>query len=367
MEKKLSIPLSKVFINEEIRKAVLDALDSGWYILQENVSVFEHMFAEFCGVNHGICVSSGTAAIFLALLALGVGPGDEVILPSFSFIATASPIFHVRAKPVFVDIDPSTYVLDPNEVRRRICNKTKAIIPVHLYGHPVDMDPILEIANKHDLYVIEDACQAHGAKYKGRKVGGIGDIACFSFYPSKNMTVCGDGGIVTTNDEEIAEKIKMLRNHGRRAGEKYRHELIGYNLRFNEIQAAIGIKQLQKLTGWIETRRKIARSYNKALEDFATVPVEKPWAKHVYYMYVIKCEKRDDLQRFLADQRIATGIHYPIPIHQQPAISRHLTSQPKLKNTELCAKSVLSLPTYPELTQIEIKYICEKIVDYYTR
>lgn len=365
MEEKLSIPLSKVYVDEDIRKAVLEALDSGWYILHENVKIFEQRFADFCGVRYGICVSSGTAAIFLSLLALGIGPRDEVIVPSFSFIATASPILHVGAKPVFVDIDLTTYSLDPNEVERKICNKTKAIVPVHLFGHPADMDPISEIAERNDLFVIEDACQAHGAEYKGQKVGGIGDIACFSFYPSKNMTVCGDGGIVTTNNEETAEKIKMLRNHGRRTGKKYIHEIIGYNLRFNEIQAIIGIKQLEKLMEWIEIRQKIAQKYNKSLKGFVAIPVEKQWAKHVYHLYVIRCGKRDDLKRFLSDQRISTGIHYPVPIHKQPAVSRSLASPLTLKNTELCAKSVLSLPMHPQLAHSEVKYICEKIADYY--
>lgn len=363
MEKKMNIPLSKVYVDQEIKKAVIETLDSGWYILGEKVREFEQKFAEFCRVEHAICVSSGTAAIFLALKALDIKPGDEIVVPSFSFIATASPVLHIGAKPVFADINLRNYTLDPNDVKRKISEKTKAIIPVHLYGHPADMDPILEIANENDLFVIEDACQAHGAEYKGRRVGGIGDITCFSFYPSKNMTVCGDGGIVTTNNEEIAEKIKMLRNHGRR--EKHTHEIIGYNLRFNEIQASIGIKQLEKLPNWNKARQKIARIYNRTITDLVVTPIEDQWAKRVYHMYVIRTEKRDNLQKFLKRQGVYTGIHYPIPIHKQPAIETILGRQPPLKNSELTARTVLSLPLYPQLTPSKIEYVCAKINDFF--
>jgi len=359
VEEKLRIPLSKVYMSQDIKDAVCEALDSGWYILGEMVAQFERKFADFCGVKNAVCVSSGTASIFLSLLALGVEPGDEVIAPSFSFMATASPILHIGAKPIFVDITPRTYTLDPNEVEKKLSKRTKAIIPVHLYGHPADMDSILEIAEKNNLFVLEDACQAHGAKYKGRKVGGIGHVACFSFYPSKNMTVCGDGGIVTTDDEEVAEKIRRLRNHGRRA--KYVHETLGYNLRFNEIQAAIGLKQLEKLPSWNENRRKIAHAYNESLNDLVITPIEERWAKHVYHMYVIRTEKRDALQEFLKKHGISTGIHYPIPIHKQPAVSEIVDSNLTLKNTEESAATVLSLPMYPQLTQSEVEYVCEKI------
>lgn len=359
MEEKLRIPLSKVYMDRDIKEAVCKVLDSGWYILGESVTQFEQKFADFCGVKHAACTSSGTAAIFLSLLALGVGPGDEVIVPSFSFMATASPVLHVGAKPIFVDIALRTYTLDPNEVKKKLSKRTKAIIPVHLYGHPADMDSILEIAEKNNLFVLEDACQAHGAEYKGKKVGGIGHVACFSFYPSKNMTVCGDGGIVTTDNEEVAEEIRMLRNHGRRA--KYVHGILGYNLRFNEIQAAIGLEQLEKLPAWNEIRRKIAQAYNKSLNGLVITPIEERWAKHVYYMYVIRTEKRDALQEFLKKHGVSTGIHYPVPIHKQPATSGIVDSNLTLKNTEESAVTVLSLPMYPQLTQLEIEYVCEKI------
>jgi dTDP-4-amino-4,6-dideoxygalactose transaminase len=297
------------------------------------------------------------------LLALDIKHGDEVIVPSFSFISTATPIIEVGAKPVFVDIEPRTCTVDPEKIREAVTKRTKAIMPVHLYGHPADMEPILEIAEENDVYVIEDACQAHGAEYKGRRVGGIGHVACFSFYPSKNMTVCGDGGAVVTNNGEIAEMIRKLRDHGRR--DKYVFELKGYNLRFNEIQAAIGIKQLEKLPEWNESRRNIARMYNQALEGLVTTPVEEPWAKHVYHVYVIKTKKRDELREFLSRHGISTLVHYPVPIHMQPAITSVLGTQPALKNTEKAAKEVLSIPMYPRLTKREVKYVSDKITEFF--
>lgn len=358
----MNIPLSRVYMDDDIKKAVLEVLDGGWYILREKVHEFERKFAEFCDVKNGVCVSSGTAAIFLSLLALDIKHGDEVIVPSFSFIASATPVIHLGAKPVFVDIDPETYTIDPEKTREAVTERTKAIIPVHLYGHPANMDVIVDIAEENSLHIIEDAAQAHGAEYKGRKVGGIGHVACFSFYPSKNMTVCGDGGIVVTNNEEIAEKVRMIRDHGRR--EKYIFRMIGYNLRFNEIQAAIGIRQLEKLPEWNEARRNIARMYNQALENVVITPIEKPWAKHVYHLYVIRTEKRDELREFLKQQGISTGVHYPVPIHEQPAITNVLGIQPSLPNTEKFAEEVLSLPMYPTLTKGEVAYISEKITEF---
>lgn len=365
MEKKLSIPLSKVYVDDDIKEAVLEVLDSGWYILGERVKEFERKFADFVGVKHAVCTSSGTTAIFLSLLAIGIKPGDEVIVPSFSFIATASPVLHARAKPIFTDINLRTYTMTHHEVKQKLSKRTKAIIPVHLFGHPVDMDPIMEIAEENNLFVIEDACQAHGAEYKGRKLGGIGHVGCFSFYPSKNMTVCGDGGMITTNDDEVAEKVRLLRDHGRL--EKYTHKIIGYNLRFNEIQAAIGIKQLEKLPAWNEARRKIAQTYNGALNNLVVVPVEEPWAKCVYHMYVIRTEKRNNLQEFLKEKGISTGIHYPILISKQPAMTNMRGQQSSLKNSELAAKTVLSLPLHPQLSNKEIEYVCAKISEFFEK
>jgi len=361
----MNIPLVKVYVDDDIKKAVLEVLDSGWYILHEKVKEFEKKFAEFCGVKNAVCASSGTAAIFLSLLALDIKQGDEVIVPSFSFISTATTVMEVGAKPAFVDIDEKTYCIDPEKIRKAVTKRTRAIIPVHLYGHPADMDAILDIAEENDIYVVEDACQAHGAEYKRKKVGGIGHVGCFSFYPSKNMTVCGDGGAIVTDDEEVAEKVRKLRDHGRR--EKYIFEMKGYNLRFNEIQAAVGIKQLEKLPKWNEARRNIAKMYTEALKGLVTTPIEEPWAKHVYHLYVIRTEKRDALMKFLGQHKISTLVHYPIPIHEQPAIINVLGKQPMLKNTERVAREVLSIPMYPTLTEREVKYVSSKIREFFER
>lgn len=362
MEKKMNIPLVKVYMDADIKRAVLQVLDSGWYILHEKVREFEKKFADFCGVKNSVCVSSGTSALFLSLLALDIKRGDEVIVPSFSFIATATPIIATGAKPVFVDVDTKTYTADPEKIREAVTKRTKAIMPVHLYGHPANMDPILETAEENNLYVIEDACQAHGAEYEGRRVGGIGHVACFSFYPSKNMTVCGDGGAVVTNDEVVAEKVRKLRDHGRL--DKYVFDLIGYNLRFNEIQAAIGIKQLEKLPEWNETRRKIARTYNEALNGLVITPFEESWAKHVYHVYVIRSEKRDELLEFLKHHGVFALVHYPVPIHKQPAITSVLGNQSRLKNSEKLASEVLSIPMHPKLTNEEVAYVSDKIAEF---
>jgi dTDP-4-amino-4,6-dideoxygalactose transaminase len=288
-----------------------------------------------------------------------VGPGDEVIVPSFSFIATASPVIHVGATPVFVDVDKKTCTIDTTKIEHKVTKKTKAIIPVHLYGHPADMDPILEVANKNSIPVVEDACQAHGAQYKGKRVGGIGNSAFFSFYPSKNMTVYGDGGIITTRDDKLAQKLRMLRDHGRL--EKYSHEIPGYNMRFNEIQAAIGIKQLEKLPQWNNLRHIVAEKYTASLNGVLDLPTEAEWARHVYHMYVVRTAKRDQLKSFLEKNGVSTGIHYPIPIHKQPAIVNTVGEITPLKNTDLAAETVLSLPMHPQLSSQEIEYVCDKV------
>jgi len=358
----MNIPLSKVYMDAAIKKAVAEVLDSGWYILREKVKEFEDKFAKFCGVKNAVCVSSGTAAIFLSLLALDIKAGDEVIVPSFSFIASAAPVIQVGARPVFVDVEARTYEADPEKIREAVTKRTKAIFPVHVFGHPANMDPIMEIAEENDLTVIEDACQAHGAEYKGRRVGGLGHVACFSYYPSKNMTVCGDGGSVVTNDEEVAEKVRMLRDHGRR--EKYIFDALGYNMRFNEIQAAVGIKQLEKLPKWNEARRNNAKTYNQALDGLVTTPTEEKWAKHVYHLYVIRTKKRDKLAEYLKQHGVSTLVHYPVPIHKQPAITEALGAQPTLKTTDKICEEVLSLPMYPSLTKPEVEYVSEKISDF---
>lgn len=361
----MKVNLSEMYVDDEIKKSVSDVLDSGVYINGEQLQKFEKEFAELCSTKYAVGVSSGTSAILLSLMALGIDRGDEVIVPPHTFIATATPLLFLGGKPVFADIDPETYTIAPDEIEKKITEKTRAVIPVHLYGHPADMEPINDLAHDNDLYIIEDACQAHGSLYKNKKVGSLGDIACFSFYPSKNMTVCGDGGMVTTNNEKLAEKISMLRNHGRK--EKYIHEMLGLNFRMGEIPAAIGRQQLRHLGEWTEKRRSAAERYNKLLSDVHKIatPVEKKWARHVYHMYVIRTTEREELMKHLKDCSISTGIHYPVPVHKQPIMK----SRPDviLPVTEKYAAEVISLPMHPRLTQAQIKYIASKIKDYFDR
>lgn len=352
----MKISLSKMYVDEEIHQAVAQVLESGRYIKGQNLERFEQEFANFCTTKYAIGVSSGTSAILLSLMALGVGSGDEVIVPSHTFIATASPAKLLGATLAYADIDPESYTIDPTDVARKISHKTKAIIPVHLYGHPCDMDPLDSLAKEHHLYIIEDACQAHGASYKGRRTGSLGDIACFSFYPAKNMTVLGDGGMISTNNEGLAKKLRMLRDHGRT--QKYLHELLGLNCRLSEIHAAIGREQLKHLSQWNDRRHQIAAHYDSLLNyDGITIPVEKEWARHVYYMYVIRIKSRDKLVLYLKEKGIETGIHYPIPLHHQPC----LRSEVRLPITEKYVDEILSLPMHPQLTEPEVEYVASQI------
>ena len=353
------IQLSKMYVDDRIRQAVLQVLDSGRYINGENLRALEEEFANFCGAKYAIGVSSGTSAILLSLMALGIGSGDEVIVPGHTFIATASPAKFLGAKVVYADIDPESYTIDPAQVERKITKRTKAIIPVHLYGHPYDADAINDLAKRHKLHVIEDSCQAHGATYKGRRTGTLGDIACFSFFPSKNMTVLGDGGIVTTNDEALARKVRMLRDHGRR--QKYVHEMLGLNCRLSEIHCAIGREQLRHLPEWNKRRRQIAALYNDLLTNSdVAVPVEKEWAEHVYYMYVIRVRQRDKLAEHLKQKGIETGIHYPIPVHKQPCMA----ANSYLPITEQYVSEILSLPMHPQLSENEVRFVCQEIKEF---
>lgn len=352
----MEIPLSKMYVDDQIRKAVLNVLSSGRYINGQNLSGFEQEFAGLCGTKYAVGVSSGTSAILLSLMALGIGQGDEVIVPSHTFIATASPAKFLGATIVYADIDPEIYTIDPAEVRRKVTARTKAIIPVHLYGHPYDSDPINELARAHNIYVIEDACQAHGATYKGKRTGSLGNIACFSFFPSKNMTVLGDGGMMTTNDDKIAQEVRRLRDHGRT--QKYVHEILGLNCRLSEVHAAIGREQLKHLIEWNERRRAIAARYNALLRDSGVaIAVEREWARHVYHMYVIRVKQRDRLAAYLKGKNIETGIHYPVPVHRQPC----LMSDVHLPVTEKYVDEVLSLPMHPQLTDEEVEYVALEV------
>jgi dTDP-4-amino-4,6-dideoxygalactose transaminase len=348
-------------ISEEINQAIKRTLNSGSFILGDEVKKFEEEFSSYIGVKHGVGVNSGSDALFLTLKALGINKGDEVITVSHTFIATADAITRNKAIPVFVDVNPETYCIDTEKIEKKITKRTKAILPVHIYGHPADMDPILEIAQTHNLYVIEDACQAHGAEYKGRKAGSIGDAGCFSFYPIKNLGAYGDGGITVTNNEELATKLRMLRNHGQQ--QKYHHDLIGINSRLDEIQAAVLRVKLKHLDKWNSKRRENAKLYNELLADTEIITPKEKNAKHVYHLYVIRCKNRDKLQQHLSKNEIQTLVHYPIPVHKQKAYS-NLSSSYNLPTTEKICKEILSLPMFPQLTKREIETVTTTIINF---
>lgn len=353
-------------IKEEIDLKVEDVLQHTHYILGENVEAFEEEFADYCSVKYAVGVASGSDALILSLKSLGIESGDEVITVPNTFIATVDAISKVGAKPVFADVDADTYNIDVNKIEECITDNTKAIIPVHLYGQMADMDPILKLADDYDLKVVEDACQAHGAEYKHKKAGSLGDTGCFSFYPAKNLGAAGDGGIITTNNEELAEKLRMLRNYGQ--SKKYYHDFIGFNSRLDEIQAAILRVKLKYIDHWNEQRREKAKIYNKLLEKIPQIirPVEEEFRKHVYHLYVIQCESRDELQDYLSSKGISTGIHYPIPVHLQEAYKKLGYDQLNFPVTERCANKIISLPMFPELKNDEIKYVTDNIDLFYT-
>jgi dTDP-4-amino-4,6-dideoxygalactose transaminase len=347
-------------IKDEIDTAVLRVLENAQFILGPEVLAFEKEFATYCGTAEAIGLNSGTSALHLALLAAGVGPGDEVITVPFTFVATAAAIVYAGAKPVFVDIEPVTFNMDVEKVEAAITPRTKAIIPVHLFGHPADMDPILAIARKHGLVVIEDAAQAHGAEYKGRRVGGIGDMGCFSFYPGKNLGACGEGGAVVTNNVEYAHKIRMLRDWG--TERKYIHELHGYNYRMEGIQGAILRVKLRHLEAWTEARRRHALRYRELLADGGVaLPEVMPHVRHVYCVYTIRAKDRGALQAELQRHEIQTGIHYPVPVHLQPAYRDLGYSRGAFPVAEQACEEVLALPIYPEMTETQVAEVARVI------
>lgn len=349
-----------LLIKEDIQEAISRVLESSQFILGKEVEAFEQEFAHYCEARFSVGVNSGTAALHLALLALGIGPGDEVVTVSQTFVATVEAICWVGAKPVFVDIEEDTYNLNPSQLQSVITRKTKAIIPVHLYGHPADMDPILKIARQKKLWVIEDACQAHGALYKGRRVGGLGDAACFSFYPGKNLGAYGEGGAVVTNRPELATRIRKLRNHG--GLEKYSHEMLGMNARLEGIQAAILRTKLPYLDRWNNLRRRHVSEYNALLQKSCLrLPKESPYVKSVFHLYVIRAPRRDELNAYLNRQGIGSIIHYPIPNHLLPCFKGLGYRKGDLPVTEKVSEEVLSLPLYPELTKEQIQTVADSI------
>ncbi len=356
------IPLSKCYIGPDVEAAALRALRSGQYILGKESQAFEAELAAYTGTAQCVLGSSWTMIVYLLHQLQGVGPGDEIIVPSHTAFPTMEPLIHLGARPVFVDVD-ETYVMDLEQVEAAITPRTVGVIPVYIYGHPVDADRLLTIAAKHHLWVLEDCAQAQGAKYKGKTVGGLANFGAFSFFPSKNLTVLGDGGCITTNDTQLANRLRMLRNHGRQG--KYDHEFPGYNVRFNEINAAIGRVMLSHLDAFNDNRRKIAAHYHSRLKGIVTTPPERDWAHAVYHMYVIRCERRDELQKFLKELNIETGIHYPKPNHLQPAVTGRFPLVPRLPRTEQWVKEILSLPIHGEMSLEAADRVCDAIAQFY--
>ncbi len=360
-------------IKSEINIAINEVLESTSFILGKPVQEFENEFAKMHNVKHCIGLSSGTDGNHITLWALNIGPGDEVIVPANTFIATAWGATLCGAKPVFVDCHPESYNIAPEKVEQAITPKTKAIVAVHLYGQPADMDPLKEIAERYKIYLLEDAAQAHLAEYKGRKVGGLGISASFSFYPGKNLGAYGEAGAVTTNDDELAERFRMIRDHG--SVKKYTHVLLGHNYRMESIQGAVLKVKLKYLEEWTEKRRQVAQKYRELLSDLEEIklPTEMPYAKHVYHLFVIQVnlkpekrqETRDKLQKFLNDNGIGTGLHYPIPLHLQPCFKELGYKKGDFPVTEQLAEGGLSLPIYPELTDPQIEYVTEKIREFF--
>lgn len=347
-------------IKDEIDAAVAGVLESCQFILGPEVATFEQEFAAYCGATECIALNSGTSALHLALLAAGVGPGDEVITVPFTFVASVAAVIYAGARPVLVDIDPRSFTMDPAAIEAAITPRTKAVVPVHLYGQTADMDPILDVGRRHGLVVIEDAAQAHGARYKGRAAGSLGDIGCFSFYPAKNLGACGEGGAVTTSNPEYALTIRRLRDWGQ--DRKYHHVLRGYNYRMEGFQGAILRVKLRHLEQWTEARRALAREYNQLLADSGVVrPIEMPWARHVYHVYTLRVEDRDSLQAALLAEGIQTAVHYAVPAHLQPAYADLGYSRGDLPQSEKAAKEVLSLPLYPEMTGDQIQIVSQAL------
>jgi len=360
-------------IKHEIDDAVLSVLESGRFILGENVKKLENNIANFVGVKHAIGVASGTDALLISLMAIGIKPGDEVITTPFTFFATAGSISRLYAKPVFVDIDPKTYNIDPQKLedllKKSYNLKMKAIIPVHLYGQSADMDPILEIAKRYDLKVIEDAAQSFSATYKGRQTGSMGDTGCFSFFPTKNLGAYGDGGMVVTNNDELAEKIRILRVHGSKP--KYYHSIVGLNSRLDEIQAAILNVKFKYLKKWIEQKREKASLYNELfaerLDGKIVTPFEADYNYHTYHQYTIRVkEKRDELRQYLEEQGIGTSVYYPLPLHLQKCFDYLGYKEGDFPEAEKASREVLSLPMYPELKRnVLLGIIARKILNFY--
>lgn len=351
-------------IEAEIKAAVDDVLSSGNYIMGKHVADFEQKMADYCNVKYAIGVANGTDALLLVLDALGIGPGDEVITTPFTFFASAEVVSQLGAKPVFIDIDPKTYNFDVSKLEAAITPNTKAIIPVHIFGQPVDMDEVLALAKKYNLYVVEDACQAIGSKYKEQKIGSLGVAGCFSFFPTKNLGGYGDGGMIVTNDEELAKKIKILRAHG--SNPKYYHSMIGYNSRLDSLQAAMLNVKLAYIDQWNAARRQKAAVYNEALKGLPIqVPFEKENRYAVYHLYIIQTDLRDELMYFLQEKGISSGVYYPVPLHLQEVYKDLGYDRESLIESEKAAKGTMALPLYPEMTEEEQQYVISVVREFF--
>ena len=364
-EMKRQIPIAKPLLGREEEDAIKEVLHSGMLVQGKQVKAFEEAFADYIGVEHTVAVTNGTIALDLALRALKLDPGNEVIVPAFSFIATSNCVLFQGAKPVFADIDQKTFNITPSDVNEKITAKTKAIIPVHLFGQPAKMDDLKEIAQDHKLFLVEDAAQSHGAEYKGQKTGSLGDVGCFSFYATKNMTT-GEGGMITTNNSEVARTVRLLRHHGQT--EKYHHTIIGYNYRMTELSAAIGLVQLKKLDERNEKRMKNAERLDEGIENLHGLipPYVEEYAKHVFYQYVVRVEddyplERNKLADHLKEMGIGTDVHYPMPIYKQPAYRKLGYSKTICPVTEGSCRRVLSLPVHPSVNEKDIQYITAKL------
>jgi len=349
-------------IKDEVDAAIQGVLNSCQFTLGSEVAAFESEFAAYCQATHGIGVNTGTSALHLALLAAGIGAGDEVITVPFTFVATVSAIDYTGARPMFVDIDPHSFTMDVSAIDAAITERTKAILPVHLYGHPADMDPILDIARSRGLVVIEDACQAHGAEYKGRRAGSMGDLGCFSFYPGKNLGAYGEGGMVVTDKPDYARTIRMLRDWG--AEKKYHHVLKGFNFRLEGIQGAVLRVKLRHLEAWTEARRAAAACYAALFAGAGiATPQAMPCVRHVYHLYAIRTAHREAWQDALTAQGIQTGIHYPTPVHLLPAFADLGHVRGDFPHSEQAADEVLSLPMFPELTEAQCRQVAEAVMN----
>jgi len=348
-------------IKDEIDAAVLALLDSAQFVLGPEVRAFEEAFAPYCGASHAAAVNSGTSALHLALLAAGVAPGDEVVVPAMTFVATAAAVVYAGARPVFVDVDERTWTLDPAKLEAAITPRTRALLPVHLHGRPADMDPILAIARARGIPVIEDAAQAHGAEYKGRRVGSIGDLGCFSFYPGKNLGAYGEGGAVVTNDPGRDRAVRLLRDWG--AEKKYVHTVLGFNYRMEGLQGAILKVKMRHIEAWTEARRRAAALYDRLLAGIPGLGLPdgggtEPGLRHVYHVYAVRVAGRDRVQEALTKAGVASGIHYPIPVHLQPAYAPYGGKEGDFPVAERLGREFLSLPLFPELTPERIETVC---------